>query len=215
MSDEEIELYMASHGFLSPLLAGGLANSTVHKSAPSLVELNKQSLISNSQRTITPRHPGPMSRTSPKYIRKPWPMPTAGAVTMDVTGKGRSRKGSIALNSVYNTTHPSLPSQQPSSFEQTRGYVFGSTDSALTERSEAVQETQSTQVQNVPVQDRTGNCVLHGEKCDGVTTTGLRTTERARQGMGFRDLYPVVEGEGAGMIDWARVLREVKEKEGR
>jgi hypothetical protein len=208
MSDEEIELYMASHGFLSPPLAGGLAgglaNSTIHKSAPSLVELNKQSLISNSQRTITPRHPDPMSRTSPKYIRKPWPMPTAGAVTMDVTGKGRSRKGSIALNSVYNTTHPSLPSQQPSSFEQSRGYVFGSTDSALTERSEVVQ-----------VQNRTGNCVLHGEKCDGVTTTGLRTTERARQGMGFRDLYPVVEGEGAGMIDWARVLREVKEKEGR
>lgn len=55
-------------------------------------------------------------------------------------------------------------------------------------------------------------CTIHGEGCEGeVAETNI--TERARQGTGFRDLYPSVEGEnGEKMVDWKKLYDEEKDR---
>jgi hypothetical protein len=52
-------------------------------------------------------------------------------------------------------------------------------------------------------------CPLHGDACDGVTVTETWVTQRAKEGTGFKDLYPVVEGAGGRvMVDWMKLFDE-------
>ncbi|KAH7400714.1 hypothetical protein DE146DRAFT_781331, partial [Phaeosphaeria sp. MPI-PUGE-AT-0046c] len=60
---------------------------------------------------------------------------------------------------------------------------------------------------------RVGKCVLHGEGCDGEYTAYTWRTQHARNTTGFRELVPVVQGEGGRlMVDWEKVLQEEKAK---
>jgi len=60
---------------------------------------------------------------------------------------------------------------------------------------------------------RAPKCAIHGEQCDGVTVTETWKTERAQQTGGFRDVYPMIEGDGARiLVDWARLLRQEQER---
>lgn len=56
---------------------------------------------------------------------------------------------------------------------------------------------------------RVPKCALHGEGCDGVEVTETWRTQRAKETVGFKELFPVVEGSGDRvMVDWARLVRE-------
>ncbi|KAH3946303.1 hypothetical protein HBI56_110880 [Parastagonospora nodorum] len=60
---------------------------------------------------------------------------------------------------------------------------------------------------------RAPKCAVHGEECDGVAVMETWKTERAQQTSGFREVYPMIEGEGARvMVDWAHLLREEQER---
>ncbi|KAF2645163.1 hypothetical protein P280DRAFT_466393 [Massarina eburnea CBS 473.64] len=55
-------------------------------------------------------------------------------------------------------------------------------------------------------------CPLHGDGCDGVTTTGLHRTERAIRGRGFKEVYPEIVEGGRVFVDWKKLLEEEKER---
>lgn len=61
--------------------------------------------------------------------------------------------------------------------------------------------------------ERAPKCAIHREECDGVTVTETWKTERAQQTSGFREVYPMIEGDGARvMVDWAHLLRVEQER---
>jgi hypothetical protein len=63
------------------------------------------------------------------------------------------------------------------------------------------------------VSTRMPKCALHGEGCDGVAVSETWRTQHAKETMGFKDLYPVVEGAGGRvMVDWQKLVREEKER---
>jgi hypothetical protein len=52
-------------------------------------------------------------------------------------------------------------------------------------------------------------CVLHGEECDGVSTSETWKTRNAEQTAGFVEPVPVVQGAGDRvMVDWHSLLKE-------
>ncbi|KAF1920942.1 hypothetical protein BDU57DRAFT_534663 [Ampelomyces quisqualis] len=58
---------------------------------------------------------------------------------------------------------------------------------------------------------RPAKCPLHGEDCDGVSTTETWRTQHARNTNGLRENYPVILGDGDRvMVDWKRILQEEK-----
>ncbi|KAF2267955.1 hypothetical protein CC78DRAFT_590193 [Lojkania enalia] len=111
-----------------------------------------------------------------------------GTVYTRAIGSGRPRKASIALNKAYNDR---TRSSADSKYYQDPGYyAFGSTES-------------------VPA--NVTKCPIHSHGCDGESVAQLHLTEACRQGAGFRDLYPTISSHGRVMIDWQKVLWEVKD----
>lgn len=82
-----------------------------------------------------------------------------------------------------------------------RGYLFGLGDHALSAAG-------SPSVQGVRSRVRAAPCAIHGEECDGSTTTKFWLTEETKRGMGFVEGYPMVDVEGRLMIDWVKMLSE-------
>jgi hypothetical protein len=70
-------------------------------------------------------------------------------------------------------------------------------------------------LQEEEISVRMPKCALHGEGCDGVAVSETWKTQHAKETMGFKDLYPVVQGAGDRvMIDWQKLMREEKESSG-
>jgi hypothetical protein len=62
---------------------------------------------------------------------------------------------------------------------------------------------------------RTPKCTIHDEICDGQTTTEKYVTQRAREGAGFVNLFPTVEGAGGVVfVDWHGICQEMMGGEG-
>ena len=107
-------------------------------------------------------------------------------------------------DTVAEDTSPSISHPSSSSV----GYLFGLGDHALTAGELPSPIELSGGVRMAP-------CAIHGEKCDGITTTEPWLTERTMRGNGFLEEVPMLESEGRVMVDWAELLDEEKVVGGR
>ncbi|KAI4619748.1 hypothetical protein J4E83_005604 [Alternaria metachromatica] len=115
---------------------------------------------------------------------------------------GRPRAASKALNEAYNAANPSSTPRPvfsfPSPDEQTEGNDTG------------VNADRGADTENAVF---TARCPIHSESCNGQDVVHTYITERARNGAGFKDLFPTIECEdGRVMVDWARMKDEEMEK---
>jgi len=115
---------------------------------------------------------------------------------------GRPRAASKALNEAYNAANPSSTPRPvfsfPSPDEQTEGNDTG------------VDADRGADTENAVF---TARCPIHSESCNGQDVVHTYITERARNGAGFKDLFPTIECEdGRVMVDWARMKDEEMEK---
>ncbi|KAI4664565.1 uncharacterized protein J4E79_002862 [Alternaria viburni] len=115
---------------------------------------------------------------------------------------GRPRAASKALNEAYNAANPSSTPRPifsfPSPDEQTEGNDTGVNTDRVADTENAV---------------FTARCPIHSESCNGQDVVHTYITERARNGAGFKDLFPTIECEdGRVMVDWARMKDEEMEK---
>ena len=127
--------------------------------------------------------------------------PRAGSKSVHT---GRPRAASKALNEAYNAANPSSTPRLvfPFSFvppiEHT-GTENDNTTSATT-----------TDAQKITFVAR---CPLHSESCNGQDVVHEHMTQRARNGAGFKDLFPTVECEGGRvMVDWKKLMNEEVER---
>lgn len=128
---------------------------------------------------------------SPSYIthtdKKPKPLNT-----------GRPRAASKALNEAYNAANPS-PTPRPG---------FPSLSHPPDEHTEI--NNTATDTEDAVF---TSRCPIHSESCNGHDVVHEHITERARNGAGFKDLFPTITcDDGRVMVDWARMKNEEVEK---
>lgn len=111
------------------------------------------------------------------------------------TLRSRSRAASQVLNSAYNATHPPN-GPRPS------GYTANVPDNASNDTAADPDADDGPKYR----------CSIHDERCDGVTTTELGVTERARQSRGFIDCFPTIETVEKPMVDWYSITKEESKK---
>jgi hypothetical protein len=120
---------------------------------------------------------------------------------------GRPRAASKALNEAYNAANPS----------STPRLVFPSNLVPSNDRlgTSTVDNTNTNTATENPA--FTPRCPIHSESCNGQDVVHEHITQRARNGAGFKDLFPTVTCEdGRVMVDWAKLrdeeMKRVKDK---
>ncbi|KAH7380184.1 hypothetical protein BKA66DRAFT_587485 [Pyrenochaeta sp. MPI-SDFR-AT-0127] len=120
-------------------------------------------------------------------------------------GARRPRNASMTPNQINNAARPHRQVHYMPKVEQ-----IGKTNDPYAARS--LSTTSSFGDMDVPadaISMRTSKCSIHGEGCDGVTTTNKNLTEQALEFTGFQETYPVIEcADGRVMIDWQKMLGE-------
>ncbi|KAL1799735.1 hypothetical protein ACET3X_000077 [Alternaria dauci] len=113
---------------------------------------------------------------------------------------GRPRAASKALNEAYNAANPSSTPRPVFPFS-----VIPSSEDAGTETDNTATDAQNTTF--------TARCPLHSESCNGQDVVHEHMTQRARNGAGFKDLFPTIECEdGRVMVDWKKLMNEEMER---
>jgi hypothetical protein len=107
---------------------------------------------------------------------------------------GRPRAASKALNEAYNAANPSSTPRPIVPF---------------------LASNEQTETSNVDTSGPsfTARCPIHSESCNGQYVVHSHITERARNGAGFKDLFPTIQcDDGRVMVDWARMKDEELER---
>jgi hypothetical protein len=107
---------------------------------------------------------------------------------------GRPRAASKALNEAYNAANPSSTPRPIVSF---------------------LVSDEQTETGNVDTEipSFTARCPIHSESCNGQYVVHSHITERARNGAGFKDLFPTIQcDDGRVMVDWAKMRDEELER---
>lgn len=113
-------------------------------------------------------------------------------------------KASRALNEAYNRSRSNTTIYDP------RGHNPGGDESAVTSSA----EESGSEGEKESGSKGLLKCPLHGEECDGVTTTTLHQTENARRYRGIVGPVPVLRSEGREMVDWELLLQKTKREMG-
>ncbi len=121
-------------------------------------------------------------------------------------GTGRPRKASMAkaskaLNEAYYRDRPALAGNSNAS-----NMLADSAHAMVSSSSEGDMTLDSGSGAKVL------KCPIHGEGCDGETTTTLHQTEAMRRAGGFSGSYPMIRAKGRVMVDWRRVYLEMTGK---
>ncbi|RYN42144.1 hypothetical protein AA0112_g2014 [Alternaria arborescens] len=127
--------------------------------------------------------------------------PRAGSKSVHT---GRPRAASKALNEAYNAANPSSTPRLvfPFSFIPPTGHTGTENDNTTS--------AATTDAQKITFVAR---CPLHSESCNGQDVVHEHMTQRARNGAGFKDLFPTIECEGGRvMVDWKKLMNEEVER---
>ncbi|CAN9172280.1 unnamed protein product [Alternaria alternata] len=127
--------------------------------------------------------------------------PRAGSKSVHT---GRPRAASKALNEAYNAANPSSTPRLvfPFSFVPPTGHTGTENDNTTS--------ATTTDAQKITFVAR---CPLHSESCNGQDVVHEHMTQRARNGAGFKDLFPTIECEGGRvMVDWKKLMNEEVER---
>ncbi len=109
---------------------------------------------------------------------------------------GRPRAASKALNEAYNAANPSSTPRPVIPFLPSNEHIEVNDDDTDTENAAF-----------------TARCPIHSESCNGQDVVHKHMTERARNGAGFKDLFPTIHCEdGRVMVDWAKMKDEEMER---
>jgi hypothetical protein len=128
--------------------------------------------------------------------------PRAGSKSVHT---GRPRAASKALNEAYNAANPSSTPRPVFPFS-----FVPSAEHTGTENDNTITTTTTTDAQDTTFKAR---CPLHSESCNGQDVVHEHMTQRARNGAGFKDLFPTIECEGGRvMVDWKKLMNEEVER---
>jgi len=129
------------------------------------------------------------------------PVPSPGYIVQaekKPINTGRPRAASKALNEAYNAANPSSTPRPIFSFPSPDEQTEGNDTNVDADTANAA---------------FTARCPIHSESCNGQDVVHTYITERARNGAGFKDLFPTIECEdGRVMVDWASMKDEEMKK---
>ncbi|KAH6859072.1 hypothetical protein BKA58DRAFT_449489 [Alternaria rosae] len=162
---------------------------------------------SGQQRDITPAFSFPSARqpetsSFPAFMD---PVPSPSYIVQaekKPINTGRPRAASKALNEAYNAANPSSTPRPV--------FSFPSPDEQKEGNNTSVDADVGVNTGNAVF---TARCPIHSESCNGQDVVHTYITERARNGAGFKDLFPTIECEdGRVMVNWARMKDEEMER---